>query len=347
MPKGELTSRERVTETIRRRTTDRTPFGFRAEDAALVRINRYRPYRDTDALLDALDIDIRQLNAEAPPHTYTNGAYQNMWGERYIYKPTEYGPVREDMPWGALGNAQTMADLQSFPWPANDIFDYSHISGLCRKYKSRALMYGFADIWQRPSLVRGMENFLEDLILRPELCHYLSDVFTNFYIEDYRRAQKAAKGKIDIFMLISDLGSQHAPLISAKMFREFVLPYIKKITDVIHELGAYAFFHTCGMVYPFIPDLIAAGIDILDPIQPCAPLMEPERLKNDFGGQVCFHGGIDIQGVLVNGTPEEVKDEVNRYCGIFNTGYICAATHLLQPDIPAENMLAMYERGIT
>jgi uroporphyrinogen decarboxylase len=98
------------------------------------------------------------------------------------------------------------------------------------------------------------------------------------------------------------------------------------------------------MIYPFIPNFIKAGVDILDPIQPCTPQMQPENLAREFGGRLCFHGGIDIQKVLVNGGPEDVRNEVARFKGAFgNKGYICSSSHLLQVDTPVENMLALYD----
>lgn len=205
-------------------------------------------------------------------------------------------------------------------------------------------MYGFADVWQRPALVRGMENGLVDLVLNPEWVHFLARKFTDFYKDDYTRAFKASGKKIDIFYVISDLASQNGPLISMDMFNEFVAPYLKEMTDHIHNLGAYIMFHSCGAVHPFINRLIEIGIDILDPIQPVHPEMKPENLAKNFGGRICFHGGIDIQYLLPFGTQNEVKDEVRRYAGILgkNGGYICCPSHLFQPDIPPENIFAFY-----
>jgi len=97
------------------------------------------------------------------------------------------------------------------------------------------------------------------------------------------------------------------------------------------------------MVHPFIDILVEAGVDILDPIQPCTPEMQPEVLYRDFGGRVCFHGGVDIQSVLVNGTPDDVRREVERYKKEIPRGYICAPSHLFQADTPIENIFALYD----
>ncbi|MCX7007491.1 MAG: methyltransferase, partial [Kiritimatiellaeota bacterium] len=96
---------------------------------------------------------------------------------------------------------------------------------------------------------------------------------------------------------------------------------------------------------PFIADLIACGVDVLDPIQPTGPDMEPESLKREFGDRLCFHGGIDMQELLPNGTPAEVTAGAQHYCDILgkNGGYILGPAHLFQPDVPPENILAMYQ----
>jgi uroporphyrinogen decarboxylase len=144
--------------------------------------------------------------------------------------------------------------------------------------------------------------------------------------------------------LISDLGSQRGPLISLAMFEEFVAPYLKEMIDLIHSTGAKVLFHSCGAVARFIPELIRLGVDVLDPIQPAGNEMNPAQLQAKFGGKIAFHGGIDMQNLLPRGTPAQVAAEANRYCKILgeNGGYILAPAHLFQPDVPPENILALY-----
>ncbi len=339
-----MNSKERVLTAIRHQRTDRVPYDFWAENATLEKIYHAVGHRDIERLLKVFNVDIRHIEAVMPKESDHGSFFQNYWGERYIYKQTEWGPVREDMP-GALYDIHSIKEMKKFAWPTPDLFDYSNLKDLCNMNKEYAIMYGFADIWQRPSLVRGMENALRDLILNPEWTHFLSRKFTDFYKEDYWRAHKASGGKIDIFLIISDLGGQRGPIISLDMFNDFIAPYIKELADHIHELGAYVMFHSCGMIFPFMERFIEIGIDIIDPIQPIGKKMRPENLAGTFGGKLCFHGGIDIQKVLPFGTPEDVKREVRHYADILGKdgGYICCPAHLFQPDIPVENIFAFYE----
>lgn len=339
-----MTSRERVLTALRHEQPDRTPRDFWAEPPTWKRLFAHVGHDDKDKLLDSLGIDIRHLEALPPPDQIIGGGTcQNLWGERFIYQPTPWGPLREDVK-GALADAKSIAELKAFNWPSPDCLDRSHLKEQCQRHETRALLYGFADVWQRPALVRGWDNMFLDMVERPEWVHFLCRKFTDFYLEDYTRAAEITSGRIDLYLVISDLGSQHRPLISIAMFRHFVAPYLKEMCKHIHSLGGRALFHSCGMVRPFIPDLIELGVDVLDPIQPTGPEMQPEGLKRDFGDRLSFHGGMDMQNLLPHATPDQVEAEAHRYCDVLGEGggYILGPAHLFQPDVPPENILAVY-----
>jgi len=339
-----MSSRERVLTALRHERPDRTPCDFWAEPPALNRLFAHLGHADKDRLLNTLGVDLRHLEAPGSPDCeISNGVFQNFWGERFTLQPTAWGPMRHDLK-GALAEAATFSDLEGFAWPSPDCIDRSALADQCRRHEQHALVYGFADVWQRPALVRGWEEFFLDLVERPEWAHFLCRKFTDFCLEDYTRAAELTGGRIDLFLLISDLGGQHGPLISSGMFREFVAPYLKQMIDHIHSLGARVLFHSCGAIAPLIPELIALGVDVLDPIQPAGPEMRPEALKSRFGGRISFHGGIDMQELLPHATPEQVKTEVRRYCEVLGSGggYILSPAHLFQPDVPPENILAVY-----
>ncbi len=301
-------------------------------------------HSDKDRLLDSLGIDVRHLEAPAPTEVEVGGSvWQNFWGERFVYKETPWGPMREDVK-GALAEADSLAELEAFDWPTPDCLDRSRLKTQCSRYDQHSLLYGFADVWQRAALVRGWEGMFLDMAKRPEWVHFLCRKFTDFYLEDYTRAAEITGGRIDLYLVISDLGSQHGPLISMAMFREFVAPYLKEMTECIHGLGGRALFHSCGTVWPFITELVRLGVDVLDPIQPTCAEMQPENLKRQFGDRLSFHGGIDMQDLLPSATPAQVEAEVRRYCEVLGTsgGYILGPTHLFQLDVPPENILAVY-----
>jgi uroporphyrinogen decarboxylase len=343
-----MTSRERVHAALRHEQPDRTPCDFWAEPPTWNRLLGHVGHGDRDKLLDSLGIDVRHLEAPAPPErALDGGTFQNFWGERFIYQTTPWGPLREDTK-GALLSASNFAELEAFDWPTPDCLDRSQLKEQCRRYERHALLYGFADVWQRPALVRGWEEMFVDMAERPDWVHFLCRTFTDFYLEDYTRAAEITNGRIDLYLVISDLGSQRGPLISLAMFRTFVAPYLKEMIDRIHNLGGKAMYHSCGMMRPFIPDLIELGVDVLDPIQPAGSQMQPEVLKHEFGDWLTFHGGLDMQFLLPHATPSQVEAEARRYCEVAGAGggYILGPAHLFQPDVPPENVLAVY-RGAT
>jgi len=340
-----MTPRERVLAAVARGGPDRTPCDFWAEDCTWNRLFAHVGHKDKGRLLDDLEVDVRHLEIpSAPEREVGGGVYENFWGERYVYRQTPWGKMREDTR-GALAGAQTLAELEAFDWPSPDVFDHSGLAEQCRRLEEHALLYGFADVWQRPALVRGWEGMFVDMAERPDWVHFLCRKFTDFYKEDYTRAAEATGGRIDLYLLISDLGSQTGPLISLPMFRRFVAPYLKEMADCIHGLGGKVLYHSCGLMRAFILDLIGLGVDVLDPIQPVSADMAPERLQADFGGQVCFHGGIDMQHLLPYASPEQVRTQVRRYCEVLGRGggYVLGPAHLFQPDVPPENVLAVYE----
>ncbi|MBM3501415.1 MAG: hypothetical protein FJX74_22400 [Armatimonadetes bacterium] len=339
-----MTPRERVLAALAFERPDRPPRDFWAEPPTWNRLLAHVGHGDRERVLRDLGIDLRHVDAATPPEREVRpGVFRNMWGEQYVYQETGWGPMREDVK-GALAEAQSLAEIDAFDWPSVDDLDHSALRATCAEHEPHALLYGSADVWQRPALVRGWEAMFLDMAERPEWAHALCRRFCDFYVEDYTRAAEITRGRIDLYLLISDLGSQTAPLISPAMFRECVAPYVRRMVDCIHGLDGKALFHSCGAMRAFIPDLIALGVDVLDPIQPVTPEMQPERLRADFGGRLAFHGGIDMQRLLPRGTPEEVQVEARRYCEVLGArgGYILSPAHLFQPDVPPENIVAMY-----
>jgi uroporphyrinogen decarboxylase len=339
-----VTGRERWLLAMERGPLDRPPFDYWAEDVTTAQLLKYLGYDDITQFLDEVDIDIRGVNAIEPPEkNIGNGIFQNHWGERYVYRDYPLGRQRDDMP-GALSTAVSLDEIKNFPWPKNDDYDYSKLRCQCEDIRAKgyAVRYGSGDVFQRPTLVRGMENALIDLYENPEYIKFMSRLFTDFYLEEYRRAWEESGRNIDIFVIYSDVGSQHGPLISHDMFNEFVAPYLSEMADMIHRFGAKMLYHSCGDISSFIPEIIKLGVDILDPIQPVNEFMLPENLVR-FKNGICFHGGIDLQNFLVSATSEEIRLKTHHYYELLGPGYILGPTHFFQPDVPSENIAALYK----
>lgn len=158
-------------------------------------------------------------------------------------------------------------------------------------------------------------------------------------------ATEQIPGKVMITYVAEDMGAQEGLMFSVRHIREFLLPRMKRIIDLAHSAGAFVFHHNDGAVRKILPDMIALGIDVLNPIQWRCKGMEREGLKADFGDKLIFHGAMDNQYTLPFGTVAEVRQEVLDNLRILGAGggYILAPCHNIQAVSPPENIVAMYE----
>jgi len=194
--------------------------------------------------------------------------------------------------------------------------------------------------------LRGLPNFFVDMMSRPEYAEALLDRILDVQMRFYEEYMSAVGPYIQVVEWGDDYGMQTGPLISPALFRKFIKPRVAKFLSLIKsKTSGKIFFHSCGSIYPFIEDLIEIGIDILNPIQPLAANMDHVRLKREFGTRLCFHGGLDIQRLLPQGRPEEVKQGVKTLLTNMapQGGYIFAPAHNIQADVPPANIIAMFE----
>jgi len=193
----------------------------------------------------------------------------------------------------------------------------------------------------------GMENTFYYLAAEKRKMARFLDRLTEVHLESLSRLLPNIRGWVQILVVGDDLGMQTGPQISRETYRELFLPRHRKIYDYARRLsGAHIFLHSCGGLYQLIPDLIEAGVEILNPVQTGARYMEPERLKREFGRDLTFWGGgCDTQHVLAQGTPEQVREDVRRRLETFmpGGGYVWAPIHNVMADVPPENVLAMAE----
>ncbi len=193
--------------------------------------------------------------------------------------------------------------------------------------------------------LRGFADWFMDLAGDQPLFRCLMDAVLDVLIAMNRPALAAIGDLVDIVAMGDDVGMQDRPVCSLDLYRQVLRPYQERIVAVIREhTSAKILYHTCGSVYRYIPDFIDIGIDALNPVQVSARHMDPERLKREFGDRMAFWGGIDSQHLLPFGTPEEVRAGVRRMFETMGSdgGYVLAAVHNIQPDVPPENIVAMF-----
>ncbi|MDP6701712.1 MAG: uroporphyrinogen decarboxylase family protein, partial [Candidatus Latescibacteria bacterium] len=186
-----------------------------------------------------------------------------------------------------------------------------------------------------------------DLIDNPDIVHYCLDKLFELAYENTRRIHEQIPGRVDLSYVAEDMGTQEGLMFSLDHIRQYLFPRMRRMVNLAHQTGAYAFFHSDGAIRRALPEIIDLGIDILNPIQWRCRGMERRALKRDFGGSVVFHGGVDNQHTLAFGSVEDVRQEVRANLKILGAGggYILAPCHNIQTVSPPENIIALYETG--
>ena len=309
--------------------------------------------RFDERVLQHLDVPFRRVYLH-PPSTFRlevadDGSFHDEWGVGY--RPM--GPYNERV--GHPLAQATLADLEHFPWL--DPHDPGRVEGLAdearRLYEDTdySLVAGaisagiFQDCWN----LRGMEQFMADLKTNREFAEELLDQVTVFHIGMWRVFLDTVGEYVDIVETADDLAGQRGTLISPQMYREIIKPRHAELNRAIREsTQARILYHSCGAVMPLIDDLIEIGVDILNPIQVAAKDMETDRLKAEFGNEICFWGAIDTQHVLPFGDKQAVEEEVKKRIADLapGGGYILAPSHNIQAGVPPENVVCMYDSAL-
>ena len=195
--------------------------------------------------------------------------------------------------------------------------------------------------------VYGYEDWMMMLAMDDRRSSVFMETLLEMKIKIWDQIIETLGGLLDIAYEQDDLGTQEGPFVSPEMMRKKLKPYYKKLFDHIHSKSkAKVYFHSCGSVVKLIPDLIEAGVDILNPVQISAAGMDPAYLKKEFGKDLVFWGGgIDTQKILPYGTKQQIQDQVKRNIEIFGKdgGFVFCTVHNVQGDVPVENFITMWE----
>ena len=203
------------------------------------------------------------------------------------------------------------------------------------------------NLFEWGTFLRRMDNFLMDIYSEPEEVEGLLDALMEIHLSNLSKVCAAVGDVVDILRFGDDLGMDTGPFMSPEKYRDIFKPRHKLLCDFVHKNSSMkTFLHSCGSIYHFIPDLIDAGYDILNPVQTNSAGMDPVRLKKEFGADITFWGGgADTRSVINRGTVAEVKDDVKRRLEIFapGGGYVFNPIHNIMPDVPPQNIVAMFE----
>ncbi|MHB9134166.1 MAG: uroporphyrinogen decarboxylase family protein [Armatimonadota bacterium] len=246
---------------------------------------------------------------------------------------------------GCFADCENPAEVDHYPWPNADYFDLSVY---------RAAGAGTEDCWRYGGAwcpffhivadYFGMENYFMKMYTDPDVVHAVTRHVVDFYLQLNHRLFTETGDLIDAFFFGNDFGTQENLLVSPENFTEFVLPYFKELIAQAKSFGKPVQLHSCGAVAKVIPLLIDAGIDALHPLQALAKGMDAETLAREYRNDLIFVGGVDTQELMWRGTPQQIRDEVERLQEIFGGRWIISPSHeVLLPEVPVENVIALCE----
>jgi uroporphyrinogen decarboxylase len=367
-----MTHRERVLAALNHREPDRVPLdlgGSRSSSLvfeAYEKLERHlggseppRTYsrwlnvaHASERMLQAFDIDTRSVSPGGPDFRpdvdFPDGSYRDEW---QVVRTRPAGALYYDLSKPPLAGEVDVVDVERFPWP--DPHDPGRTRGMAEAARRLHAETDYAVVLTMPGgivhqaqFLRGFEDWFADLIANPSLFQALMEKLADLWIEMARDELDAVGEHVDVCFFGDDMAFQDGPMMSMDLYRKMIKPHHRRLFGYLRaRTSAKIAYHTCGSVVHLIPDLIELGVDALNPVQVSAKGMDSRRLKQEFGKDIAFWGGIDSQRVLPFGTPAEVAAEVKKRIDDLGPGggYICCGVHNIQADVTPEKICAMYE----
>jgi uroporphyrinogen decarboxylase len=339
---------------------DRLPIFYSATEEFTNSLKQYLGLGLDEILYDYFDIDYRfqgdgfEAKSWEPAYIgpefqkFDDGTFKNIWGSKQKYINYGNGKYTETIDF-ALARAETVKEVDDHQWPQVDWYDYQSIIPAIKKFPDYPFMVGyFAPGWFAWE-VRGMSQFMIDCIEKNAIAEAILTHICDFGYNYFKKIIETVKDyigeNVHCIHLADDWGTQQGLLMNPSIFDDFFAPHYRRIIDLAHSAGLKVEFHSCGSAIKIFPRFIDVGVDIMNPIQTSAKDMIPLKIKEEFGNDLVFSGGIDVQQVLPKSHPDEVKKEVISVLESMgkNGGYIPGPSHNIQVGTPPENVIAMYE----
>ncbi|OIN97853.1 hypothetical protein AUJ66_02140 [Candidatus Desantisbacteria bacterium CG1_02_38_46] len=343
-----VTPKERFALVINNKEADRPIVDLQTVDEIRKGLKYHFQIDSDDKLLILFHVDVRSVPPDyigSPLKKFPDGSVESVFGYRSKEIITSFGKSFQQV-YHPLAEVNTIDDFRKkYSFPPYEYYDFEGIKEKANKYSNYVLDAGWMSIWYLYFYLRGMEQSLIDMLLNKEFFHYVMRSISEYWKGYMKRVLESAEGSIDYVMTYEDFGTTEGLLVSLDNIRNDILIYYKDFAQFVYNYGAKFAFHSCGSIYPVIPDLINLGVSILDPIQVSAKGMEIKFLKERYGDKLTFRGGIDTTKLLPRGSREEVKAKVKNTVDVLwkNGGYIFCSSNAINADTPIENVLSMYE----
>lgn len=342
----EMTPRERWLAVLNREPFDRTPLDYRATPEVNAALIEHMGAANLDEVKQRLHIDPvisvgpRYIGPAPEPG-------KDIWGVGR--KVVDYGTGSyNECVSHPLAEYETVAEIEAnYQFPSLDWYDFSGIPAQIEGKEDWVIHGGAYEEYAQYRFLRGVEQGYMDLYDKPDIVHYVMGKLTDYTYGMCERIYEAIPGRVVWCWVAEDFGTQEALIVSPKLIAEFFVPHMKRMIDLAHDHGVFVFHHSDGAVRENIPQMIEAGIDVLDPVQWRCRGMEREGLVADFGDRIGFHGGMDNQFTLARGSEADVRREVRENIEILGSKgcYILGPCHNIQPITPPELIVAMYEEA--
>jgi len=341
-----MTPRERWLAVLNRKQPDRIPMDWWATAEVEAKMLTHLGCASIEEVHEQLHIDMPFTVAPSYAGPALPGNH-DVFGIKTRKVDYGQGSYNERVSHPLAGYESVEEIKKEYRWPSPDWWDYSGIPGAVRGKEDRPIRGGGSEPFLKYKDLRGDQQAFMDLILNSEIVHYCMDKLFDLAYQNTLRIYEQVPGEVMVTYVAEDFGAQEDLMYSPEQIREFFIPGMKRMIDLVHGAGAYVFHHSDGAVRKIIPDMVEAGIDVLNPIQWRCRGMDREGLKRDYGDRLIFHGGVDNQQTLAFGSPDEVRNEVRENIRVLGKsgGYILAPCHNIQPLSPPENIVAMYETG--
>jgi uroporphyrinogen decarboxylase len=333
-----MNHRERIKTIISGQAADRCGFWMgNPHTDSWPKLHGYFGTRTKEELQLKLNDDFRWI----APHDYES-TYRHPRGRAMFdlqMTKTEHGQP------GPFANCEDPREVEDYEWPS---LDYLNFDKTVADLRSAGDVYRASGMWtcfyHNVMDYFGMENYMMKMYTHPKVVEAVTDRVCQFYYDANERLYALAGDSIDAYFFGNDFGTQLDLICGPRQFDQFILPWFRRFTEQGHAHGYQVILHSCGSIFRVIDRLIDAGVDCLHPLQAKARNMDAETLARHFKGRIAFLGGIDTQDILIHATPEEIKTEVRRVCGLLGPGLIVSPSHeAILPDVPPENVEAMAE----
>jgi uroporphyrinogen decarboxylase len=279
-----------------------------------------------------------------------DGSLYDIWGTHFKNEQHVYGYYEGAASW-VLSAAESLSDVQKFAWPDPSWWDFTPLPAMIDRLQKDGpfhVRFRLGSFFEQAWWLRGLEHFMLDIGFGSPIADYVMDRILEVMLANLQTVLELAGNRLDMIYVYDDVATQNSLMISPKDWRRLIRPRQQKIFDQVHRYGKLVMYHCDGAIAPLIPELIEIGVDVLNPIQPDARGMDSAGLKQQFGSQLTFHGGVDIIRTLPRGNVQDVQAEVRQRVRVLGEGggYILCSSHHIQADTPLQNILAMYEPGL-